>query len=53
MSKMIEGKIENVVRTSEPDWLEKAIGFYKKKVPFIFIDDDSLGFTQSDLESAV
>ena len=53
MAKLIEGKIDNVVRSSEPDWLERAIGFYKDKVPFVFIDDASLGLTQSDLESAV
>ncbi len=45
--------MEKVVRTSEKDWLEKALKLYLEKKPFKFIDDANLKFTEDDLMSAV
>jgi hypothetical protein len=52
--KAVPQKIGNdTIRTSEGDWLDRALKKYKDKVPFVFIDDADLGFTKQDLESAV
>jgi len=42
----------NVVRTSEKNWLERAIKFYAEKKAFKFIDDTGLNFSKEDLKSA-
>jgi len=46
-------EVDATVRTTEEDWLHKALNHYKEKVPFVFVDDAGIGITQQDLESAV
>ena len=46
-------EVDTTVRTTEEDWLLKALNHYKEKVPFVFIDDAGIGIAQRDLESAV
>ena len=46
-------EVTTTVRTTEEDWLLKALNQYKEKVPFVFVDDAGIGITQQDLESAV
>lgn len=41
------------VRTSDSDWLKKAIELYADKKTFTFKDDNGIGLTESDLKSAV
>jgi hypothetical protein len=53
MKELVKGGTEKVVRTSEEDWLERALEFYTDKAAFVFIDDACVGITQKDLESAV
>lgn len=48
-----EGEAELVVRTSEADWLPRALELYREKSPFTFIDDAGLGLDAKDLGSAV
>jgi hypothetical protein len=45
--------MSNIVRTSEKDWLERAIKFYSEKQSFTFEDNAGLRLTESDLKSAV
>ena len=45
--------VDTTVRTTEEDWLLKALNHYKEKAPFVFVDDAGIGITQQDLESAV
>ncbi len=42
-----------LIKTSDPKWLEKAIMHYSKKTPFKFLDDAGVGITAEDLKSAV
>jgi hypothetical protein len=42
-----------IIRTSEKDWLERAIKKYKNKEPFELIDDANIGFVKNDLSSAI
>jgi hypothetical protein len=44
---------KEIIRTSEQDWITKALNCYKSKLPFQFIDDADLGIQQKDLISAV
>lgn len=53
MGELVKGGAEKVVRTSEEDWLERALELYTDKAVFVFIDDAGLGLTQKDLQSAV
>lgn len=43
----------DVIRTSDPKWLEKALKYYVYKQPFQFVDDAKLGIREKDLKSAV
>ena len=45
--------MSEVVKTSEKDWLEKAIKLYTEKKQFKFIDDTDQKLTEEDLKSAV
>ena len=45
--------MKDIVRTSDKDWLEKALKLYKEKTPFTFIDDTKLGITEADLKSGI
>ena len=45
--------MENIVRTTDVDWLERAIKLYTDKLTFTFIDDAKLGISEADLKSAV
>ena len=45
--------MQAIVRTSEKDWLEKALKLYSKKASFKLIDDRGLGITEADLKSAI
>ncbi len=53
MGKLVKGSVEKVVRTSEEDWLERALELYTDKAAFVFVDDAGIGITQKDLQSAV
>jgi len=41
------------IRTSEHDWLQRAIEKYKNKEPFEFIDDRGLDINRDDLQSGI
>jgi hypothetical protein len=43
----------NTVKTTAPDWLQKAIKLYAAKKPFTLVDDADLGIVAPDLKSAV
>ena len=45
--------MKEIIKTTDPQWLEKAITHYSNKKEFSFIDDAELGFTETDLHSAV
>lgn len=45
--------MKHIINTSDPKWLEKSITLYSTKKEFSFIDDAELGFTETDLHSAV
>lgn len=45
--------MNEIVKTSERDWLEKALKLYTEKKLFKFIDDAGLKLTEEDLKSAV
>ncbi len=45
--------MDKIVRTSETDWLEKAIKLYTEKQAFLLHDDAELKLTRADLKSAV
>ena len=45
--------MKDIVKTSEKDWLEKALKLYTEKKLFRFIDDAELKLTEKDLKSAV
>lgn len=45
--------MDKVIRTSETDWLEKAIKLYTEKQAFLLHDDAELKLTRADLKSAV
>ncbi|MGA1868527.1 MAG: hypothetical protein ACMUJM_08255 [bacterium] len=45
--------MNEIVCTTNKDWLEQAIKLYTDKKPFIFEDDAKLGLTEADLKSAV
>lgn len=45
--------MKEIIRTSNPEWLELAIKEYSEKKEFTFIDDEKLGLTKTDLKSAV
>lgn len=45
--------MSDIVRTSEKDWLEKAIKLYTDKQHFTFEDDAGLKMTEVDLRTAV
>ncbi len=45
--------MSDTVRTSEKDWLEKALKLYTDKMTFAFKDDAGLGLSNKDLKSAV
>jgi hypothetical protein len=45
--------MNEIVRTSEKDWLEKSLKLYTEKKLFKFIDDAGLKLTEEDLRSAV
>lgn len=44
---------DKIVKTSEKDWLEKALKLFTEKEPFQFIDDAGLKLTEKDMISAV
>jgi len=44
---------KTIIKSSEPDWLEKALKQYSIKEPFQFDDDDEIGLTEKDLHSAI
>jgi len=46
-------EISVIIRSSDPDWLEKALKQYSAKAPFVFEDDARLGLDAKDLRSAV
>ena len=41
------------IKTSEKDWLERAIKKYKNKETFVLIDNAGIGFDKDDLKSAI
>jgi hypothetical protein len=41
------------IKTSEIDWLEKAVKCFTEKSAFTFVDDAKMGLTETDLKSAV
>jgi hypothetical protein len=43
----------DIVRTSQDDWLEKAIKLYAEKKPITLIDDAMYGLKEKDLITAV
>ncbi|MGA1824261.1 MAG: hypothetical protein ACMUIP_06300 [bacterium] len=45
--------MNEIVCTTNKDWLEQAIKLYTDKKPFTFEDDAKLGLTEADLKSAV
>lgn len=45
--------ISIIIRSSDPEWLEKALKQYSTKTPFVFEDDAGLGLDTKDLRSAV
>jgi flagellar motor component MotA len=45
--------MKDIVRTSEKNWLEKALKLYTEKKLFRFIDDAELKLTEKDLKSAI
>lgn len=45
--------MKKIIKTSEKDWLEKAIINYREKKEFVFEDDAKLGIKEDDLKSAV
>ncbi len=44
---------KTTVKTSEKDWLERALQLYKSKESFTLIDDANIGLTEKDVSSAV
>jgi hypothetical protein len=50
---MMTNKTKLIIKSSETNWLEKALKQYTEKVPFQFIDDAELGLNEKDLRSAV
>jgi len=46
-------KSGEVIRSSDPEWLNKALRHYTGKTMFELIDDAGLGLSQPDLRSAV
>ncbi len=42
-----------VVKTTDPDWLKKALQLYTDKKPFTLIDDKKIGLTPNDVQTAV
>lgn len=49
----MDNTLKTIIRSSEPDWLEKALKQYTKKEPFQFEDDGEIGLTEKDLRSAI
>lgn len=45
--------MNDIVRTSDKDWLAKALKLYTNKKTFTFEDDAGLKLTQKDLKSVV
>lgn len=45
--------MKEIIKTTDPQWLEKSITHYSDKKEFSFIDDAKLGMTKADLSSAV
>lgn len=45
--------MNTIIRTSEVNWLERAIKCYSEKTRFTFIDDANLGIIEKDLKSAI
>jgi hypothetical protein len=45
--------MNNIIKTSQDDWLEKAIKLYVEKKPFVLVDDANYGLKEKDLVSAV
>lgn len=42
-----------LIKSSDPEWLQKALECYRDKHPFKFSDDALIGIKKQDLESAV
>lgn len=45
--------MKDVIKTSDGEWLQKAITFYGGRKLFTLVDDAGLGITDADLKSAV
>ena len=44
---------KNIIKTSNKDWLKKAIKCYNEKKKFIIEDDAKIGLTSEDLTSVI
>ncbi len=44
---------ENNIKTSEKDWVSRAMKAYTKKQPFNLVDDAELGLSEKDVKSAL
>ena len=42
-----------VIRTSEENWVDRAMKAYTKKVAFDLVDDAKIGLTEKDVKSAI
>ena len=42
-----------IIKTSEKDWLKRAIKKYNNKEPFELIDDAGIGFNKDDMKSGI
>lgn len=49
----MNNKDKVIIKSSEADWLERALKQYTSKIPFQFIDDADIGLKEKDLRSAV
>lgn len=53
IEKLGENTMNEIVKTREKDWFEKALKLYIDKKPFKFVDDAKLELIEDDLKSAV
>src|SRR5438552_1584696 len=53
MTPMSDDNDGELIRTSDPKWLEKALTCYRDKRPFRFIDDADLHIGVAGLSSAI
>lgn len=44
---------DKIIRTSDPQWLEKTLKLYSKKDEFTIIDDADLGLSKDDVSSVI